>query len=277
MRLPYYNLLIDVEIELKKLNVQSQTSLNNFTKTKKILEQKASEVNSWLRNNDFENDNDEINFFKNIKSQLLSKIIVAKFQIDILLNQPHSKKAIPDYYKKLIQKHSQIPKNLIYFYKYIRKDATYRDQEYFLRKNNITNIDDQYQFIFIDERITTKMEYSLAELFAKEQIIDYLESELDKIENPTNVNQVQNNSELQWTGTNLDFIELIYGLHHKNVVNGGNKEVKELAKTLCKAFNMDIEDQVYRYFIDIKRRKTNKTRFIDAMADSLNKILEIEQ
>ncbi len=277
MRLPYYNLLIDVEIELKKLNLQSQTSINNFSKTKKILEQKASELNSWLRNHDFENDNDEINFFKNIKSQLLSKIIVAKFQIDILLNQPHSKKAIPDYYKKLIHKHSQIPKNHVHFYKYIRKDATHLDQEYFLRKNNITTIDDQYQFIFIDERITTKMEFTLSELLAKEQIINYLESELDKIENPTNVNQVQYNSELQWTGTNLDFIELIYGLHHKNVVNGGNNEVKELAKTLCKAFNMDIEDQVYRYFIDIKRRKTNKTRFIDAMADSLNKILEIEQ
>lgn len=277
MRLTYSNVLIDVETDLKKLNMQSQTSINNFTKTKKILEQKASEVNLWLRNYDFENENEEINFFKNIKPRLLAKIIVTKFQIDTLLNLPHSKKAIPDYYKKLIQKHSQIPKNLINFHQYYRKDATYRDQEYFLRKNNISNNHDQYQFLFFDERITTKMEFTLSELIAKEQIIGYLESELDKIENPSIVNQEQFNSELQWTGTNLDFIELIYGLHHKNVVNGGNNEVKEIAKTLCKAFNMDIEDQVYRYFIDIKRRKTNKTRFINSMADNLHKILEIEQ
>ena len=120
------------------------------------------------------------------------------------------------------------------------------------------------------------MEYNLAELLAKEQIIKYLEIELDKFENPNENIKTQFQSELQWTGTNLDFIELIYGLHHNKVVNSGNKEVKEIAKTFCKAFNLDIEEQVYRYFIDIKRRKINKTRFLNSMAENLNKVLELE-
>ncbi len=277
MCLNYSNLLYEIELKLKKINIQAKPSINNLTKSKNLLELKAIEINIWLRNYHFQNEKDEINFFKNIKSHLLSKILVSKFQLDIALKLPHSKNAIPGYYSKLIQKHSQIPKNLTSFYKYIRKESCHHDQEYFLRKNNISNIHDQYQFVFFDERVTTKMEYSHAELLAKEQIIHYLESELDKIENPELVNQMQCQSDLQWTGTNLDFIELIYGLHHNKVVNSGKKEVKEIAKTLCKAFNMEIEEQVYRYFIDIKRRKSNKTRFIDSMSDNLNKVLEIEQ
>jgi hypothetical protein len=275
MRLNLSTFLDEIENELININHLSKPNIKNFTKSKTYLEQKACEINKWLRNHEFETESEEIYFFKNIKSQLLSKIMVSKFQIDTLLNLPHSKNAIPDYYKKLIQKHSQIPKKLNYFYKYHRKESTHRDQEYYLRKNNIINNHDQYQFLFFDERITTKMEYTLSELLAKEQIIQYLETELDKIENPIQ-NQLLLESGLQWTGTNLDFIELIYGLHSNKVINSGNKEVKEIAKTFCLAFNMDIEEQIYRYFIDIKRRKTNKTRFIDSMAENLNKVLELQ-
>lgn len=276
MRLNHSTILNEIDYELKNLNFHSKPSIKTFTKTKTYLEQKAAELNSWLRNHQFETESEEIYFFKNTKSQLLSKIIVSKFQIDILLNLPNSKKAIPDYYKKLIQKHSQIPKKLNQFYKYYRSESFHRDQDYFLRKNNIINNHDQYQFLFFDERITTKMEYTLSELLAKEQIIIYLEAELDKFENPIQQNQQQFQSELQWTGTNLDFIELIYGLHLNKVINSGNKEVKEIAKTFCKAFNLDIEEQVYRYYIDIKRRKVNKTRFLTSMTENLNKVLELE-
>lgn len=276
MRLNYSTTLIDVEKELKKICNQSPDPIKTFKSIKKCLEKKVSEINSWLRNYDFESEEEEIYFFKNIKAELLAKIIVTKFKIDIHLNLPNSKKTIPDYYNKLIDKHSQIPKRQYYFYKYYRNESTFHDKEYFLRINNNTLENDQYQFLFFDERITTKMEFTLSELLAKEQIIQYLESELDKIENPIQNNQTIFQSELQWTGTNLDFIELIYGLHHNKVVNSGNKEVKEIAKTFCKAFNMDIEEQVYRYFIDIKRRKQNKTRFLNSMAENLNRVLELE-
>lgn len=277
MRFNYSNLLYDIENELKNLNIQSKPTINNFTKSKNLLEQKAAEVNLWLRNHQFESEIEEIYFFKNIKPQLLSKIMLSKFQIDTLLNLPHSKNAIPEYYKKLIHKHCQIPKDLNYFYRYHRKEATHRDKEYFLRKNNIINNHDQYQFLFFDERITTKMEFSLAELLVKEQIIKYLELELDKIENPIKENQVQFQSELQWTGSKFDLIELIYALHHQKVINDGNVDLKEVAKQICKSLNVEYDDQIYRYYHDIKRRKTNKTRFIQSLSDNLNQKLSQEQ
>ncbi|WP_310559178.1 RteC domain-containing protein [Flavobacterium sp.] len=277
MRQTHLKLLYEIETELHTINQQSNPPIHKFTTAKNYLEQKATEVNSWLRNHQFECEKEEIHFFKNIKSQLLSKIMVSKFQLDIALKLPHSKKAIPDYYQKLILKHSQIPKSHNYFYKYFRSESTHRDQEYFLRKNNITNIHDQYQFLFCDERITTKMEFSLAELLAKEQIIEYLESELDKIENPPKENNNISTSDLQWTGTKFELIELIYALHHQKVINHGRVDLKEVAKQFYKTLNIDYEENIYRYYSDIKLRKTNKTRFMQSLSDNLNQKLSQEE
>lgn len=277
MNLTYPTLLYEIEVELNTIKKQSDSTIKTFKKSKKYLEKKVSEVNIWLRNYDFDTDNEEIYFFKNIKSQLLSKIIVSKFQLDIALKLPHYQKAIPDYYQKLILKHSQIPKNNNGFYKYHRSESTHLDHEYFLRKNNFTSIHDQYHSLFYDERITTKMEFSLTELLAKEQIIKYLESELDKIENGHKENNDFVTIDLIWTGSKFDFIEIIYALHNQKVINNGNVDLKEVAKQLCKTFNVEYDDQIYRYFHDIKRRKTNKTRFLQSLSDNLNQKLSQEK
>lgn len=272
----YSNLLCEIDIELNTIKKQSNSTIKTFSCSKNYLEQKAAEVNLWVRNFYFETENEEIYFFKNIKSQLLSRIMLSKLQLDIALKLPHSKKAIPNYYRKLILKHSQISKNHNTYYKYHRSEFTHLDQEYFLRKNNIMSIHDQYQFIFCDERITTKMEFSLAELLAKEQIILYLELELDKIENGNNENNNVASSKLKWTGGKIDIIELIYGLYHQKVINDGKADLKEIARQIYKTFNVEHDDNIYRYYHDIKRRKTNQTRFLQSMSDNLNQKLSQE-
>lgn len=277
MRLKYSTTLIEVENELKQICKQAPDSIKTFKSIKKCLEQKANEINSWLRNYEFESEDEEIYFFKNIKAELLAKIIVAKFKIDILLNLPNSKKAIPDYYNKLINKHSQIPKKQYYFYKYYRNESTYHDKEYFLRINNDTHDNDQYQFLFFDERITTKMEYPLSEIIAKQQIIIYLENKLEELNN-SNSKNIEVSSNLNWTATKVDLTELIYALHLQKAINNGEVELKEVAMQLCKTFNIKYDDSIYRHYTDIKRRKTDtKAKFIQSLSNSLNnKILQEE-
>jgi hypothetical protein len=277
MRLKYSTTLIEVENELKQICKQAPDSIKTFKSIKKCLEQKATEINSWLRNYEFESEDEEIYFFKNIKAELLAKIIVTKFKIDIILNLPNSKKAIPDYYNKLIDKHSQIPKKQYYLYKYYRNESTYHDKEYFLRKYNDTQDNNQYQFLFFDERITTKMEYPLSEIIAKQKIIIYLENKLEELNN-SNSKNIEVSSNLNWTATKVDLTELIYALHLQKAINNGEVELKEVAMQLCKTFNIKYDDSIYRHYTDIKRRKTDtKAKFIQSLSNSLNnKILQEE-
>jgi hypothetical protein len=50
-----------------------------------------------------------------------------------------------------------------------------------------------------------------------------------------------------------------------------NCDVKEIATYFGKMFNIDIEDNIYRVFIDIKSRKTIQTKFLNTITENLNR------
>ena len=241
------------------------------------LEEQKNKINDWLRQNNFESEQEEINFFKVLKPELVSSIIFYKKVLGIQLNLPAAKTAIPNYYEKLIEKNSQKPNSLKSFYLYVKNESTYRDQEYFLRTNNQIDFNDQYQTLFYDERTTTKMECVLAEMLAKEKIIVYLENKLEELNNSNSKNK-EVNSNLNWTASKVDLTELIYALHLQKAINNGEVELKEVAMQLCKTFNIKYDDSIYRHYTDIKRRKSDtKAKFIQSLSNSLNnKILQEE-
>lgn len=264
------------EISRKLKEIQADNIIDKTQKSIHFLETKLAEVNNWLRDYNFVDEAAEIHFFKHCKAKIVSQLYYNQILLDIHLKIITSKKKKKDNYTKQLEKFTQIPKGYNKLWRYYQSSSTKKDREYFLRENNQSDINDQYSIVFIDERTTTKMEYPLAKLMAREQIVYYLETELDALEQEK-PHKALPKSNLEWTGTNLDLIELIYALHHNKIINGGKKEVKEIAKVFGNAFNIDLEDNIYRYYIDIKRRKKEKTPFLNSMAATLNKVIESEQ
>lgn len=81
-------------------------------------------------------------------------------------------------------------------------------------------------------------------------------------ENPT--------SPLRWTGNAIDLVELIYGIYEMGCINNGEMPLKQLAPLLYRIFGVEAKD-CYRFYIDIKRRKTiSHTHFLEQMQDRLN-------
>ena len=105
----------------------------------------------------------------------------------------------------------------------------------------------------------------------------YLEDKLEKIKNSCSIEYPSLIPNLNWTGNKIDLIEIIYALHHQKVINGGNIEIKELATYFGKVFNIDLEENIYRSYVDIKNRKTVKTKFLNNLSENFNsKIIEEE-
>ena len=71
-------------------------------------------------------------------------------------------------------------------------------------------------------------------------------------------------------------VELIYALKHAGLINNGNTDVKELATHLGKVFNIDLEDNIYRIYQDIKLRKIVRTKFLNRITDNFNQKLNEE-
>lgn len=72
-------------------------------------------------------------------------------------------------------------------------------------------------------------------------------------------------------------IELIYALQKQKVINHGNIDIKDLAISIGQIFNMELEDSIYRSYIDIKNRKEDKTKFLSKLSKVLKDEIEEEK
>lgn len=76
--------------------------------------------------------------------------------------------------------------------------------------------------------------------------------------------------DLQWTGSTLDLVELIYGLSEMGCINNGETPLKVMAPVLYKFFGLKTKE-CYRYYSAIKQRKNeSRTYFLDRMLTKLN-------
>ncbi len=76
--------------------------------------------------------------------------------------------------------------------------------------------------------------------------------------------------DLQWTGSTLDLVELIYGLSEMGCINNGATPLKVMAPVLYEFFGLKTRE-CYRYYSAIKQRKNDsRTYFLDKMLAKLN-------
>ena len=105
-------------------------------------------------------------------------------------------------------------------------------------------------------------------------LIVHLKTEIDKLENTngmeTDIYAFQKQSKLFWTGSKTDLIELVYALHSSGIINSGTADIKEIASVCELIFNIDLGNY-YHTIIEIRSRKSNVTKFIDKLKESLIK------
>src|SRR5690606_41701196 len=76
-----------------------------------------------------------------------------------------------------------------------------------------------------------------------------------------------------WTGSKTELIELLYALHSSKCINSGTTDIKELAAHFEHFYNVDLGNY-YHTFIDIRSRKSSRTRFLERLIEMLNQRME---
>jgi hypothetical protein len=128
-----------------------------------------------------------------------------------------------------------------------------------------------------DVQLCTSHDYKTAIIMSNDLFSALLEDKLEKINNSCSIEHPFLQSNLNWTGNKIDLIEIIYAFHNQKVINGGNIDIKELATHFGYVFNIDLEENIYRSYVDIKNRKTIKTKFLNNLSENLNaKMIEEE-
>ena len=264
------NSLLDFENELSLI---LNTYSDEIEKAKKIIvfiEDILKQLTDWLKNHVFETIQEEIKFFKEIKPNIVAKLIFYKEILLLVATLPLDKNKRVKHYEKKIDAINHFHRRNREFIKYIKSQSTHFDELYFSRK--------QYKDLFLndcmvinqDAKLCTSHDYLLAEVIAFELLALHIENRIDNLNQSCAITNNQFKSNLHWTEKKVDLVELIYALHEAKVFDNGQADIKEITHVFEKAFQIELEDNIYGNFNAIKKRKTDQTRFLS----HLQKLLE---
>lgn len=275
---PYQNLLQEEFFE--KIVLLENLKTDKVNSSKEFIlwaESKIKELHQWLKLYDFENEQEEIYFFKEIKPCIISKIIFQKEILRIETNVPIGKTQSRKFYEEELNKLADYPQKDIKFYQYYRSNSKESDSLYFTRASQKNILETECFQINLDPRLSTCYDYQVAKIIANDELVKHIEDQINGLKKKKNKDEINHKSKLHWSGSKTDLAELIYALHSIKIINNGNTDIKEITAELGKIFNIELNESIYRSYIDIKNRKNSKTKFIDNLSENFNKKIQEEE
>jgi hypothetical protein len=239
-----------------------QDEIIKIGKTLTFIRELIKELKAFARNYKFQNQAEEIQFFKEVKPVFLSQYFYYKKVFAILLfdsfKDVNSRQA--NYYRMLQQLESFAEKSLE-FYEYSMSGETFLDAHYFTRSSQNHKSPDR------DESFSTGFDTKLAKILANELLKKHILTALQKSRA-----EINEGPTLNWTESKASLIELIYALHSAKVFNKGTSDIKLVASTFENLFSISLGNY-YRVIQEIRIRKSGQTNFIDQLKEKLQKRL----
>ena len=126
-----------------------------------------------------------------------------------------------------------------------------------------------------DLKFTTSHDFKIAKILAHDLLQLYLEDKLKTLERKNDKLNIQRNpnSKLIWTGSKVSLTELLYALHSEGVFNNGAVDLKNIAEYFEDIFDIDL-GQYRRTFLEIRVRKSERTKFINSLKENLTKRMD---
>ena len=222
---------------------------------------------------------EEIHFFKYSKQIPLRELILHAEVRSFELQFPKAGQVIQrKYLLKKIKGVNAFFRLYIAFCEYVDNGSNHLDTFYFTREHGEDSSMISSEFFFQDLEFRTSHDFLLGKVLANKGFLEYLQRRLMILDHPKLDLSINNSSHhpLNWTSSPTDLVELIYALHHSGSIDNGNSELKNIAKTLGRAFNIELGD-IYRTYIEIKRRRKDRTKFINSLSASLDSEIEESQ
>lgn len=258
-----------IKKELLYLEQASGNKLINFDRAisycQKMLEQYRMEVASQ----GFVDEAEEIRFFKREKPFLFGLLQKYTHQLTFQLDYSTSGKSQERIEQKMVEINSilSLHKDLIL---YLELGHEHMDPQYFLRKNRYNNtIHTGMEFSF-DPRFSTSHDSLVAHIFGYQGFYTYLEKQLEAI--LPSGHDIATFPKIAWTSSKTALTELGFALYYSGAIGHGNTGLSTIMQFLEQASGLDLGD--YHHTSIRLRNRSNPTKFLDRLHDSLKKWME---
>lgn len=261
------NLEKEITGRLKKIELSDLNILKKSLEASLVLGDAFQQLREFIDSHIFNNEAEEIEFFKVIKPRLYHRLLYYRKVYNIEMNRPvgvDSQKAyLIDEIKAINRyntKHSD-------FVRYYRSGMTHLDSLYYLRNRTDVSLYLESFHYERDPKFSTNADFKVAKLLANELLSAYLKGELEALEY---VKTASTDSlppvRLTWQDSKTDLTELIYMLDSKH--SFGNVPLTQLAAYITNVFNIQLDTNLSRTFCDMKLRN-NPTPWIDKAKQAL--------
>lgn len=259
------HLFEDLERQLSDLHAKVKDPYLHSAEALAVLCPALQELNREADKKGFSTEAEEIDYFKRQRPALLAKIIYYNTVHHFEAEGGKGRRGRRELAQKELERLGGFRALHVGFYRYYRTGDTSLDRHYFLRSaHDVKLVSDPYLFS-CDIRSSTTYDFIAGRLMAQDMLEIYLEEVIATSKRDSATPAV---SGLKWTGPKVALVELLYALHTEGVFDNGKAELSAIAAGFETAFNVQL-GQVHRVFIDIRARKSERTRFLDALKKGL--------
>ena len=276
MNTKFKQMLIDLTEQLNFINLEIDESIAKSQKSVELTLIAIDKLKKqFLKNKTISTDN-EIDFFRNIKPKFTSLYIYHNAIFKIETKMPHGGERIAKkYLNKELKKLKRYFDNNLDFYNYYRTGSSYLDYKYFVRGNHDVKLRLDSYYFEADHTFSTTHDFKIAKILAHDLVQVYIETKIHKISKKEykEKSQLEPKGKIIWTSPKVALTEILYAFHTKGVFNNGAAELKDIASYFEEVFHIDL-GQYRRTFLEIRERKSDKTKFLNSLEDELLKRME---
>jgi hypothetical protein len=219
----------------------------------------------------FDNDENEIRFFKETLPDMLSVFIYytekSALETSELIG---TRKSRAEYRNRLMKRIDDFSTENASFYDYYSLRQTNFDSYYFLRASPLNREPAVLFGSVIDCRFCPSFSIKMAMISAYRKMDGELNDTLSDMK--SSGSSVM--SDLHWTATKRDLTELVYAI--KKYVNNGKTPVKEIVHGFESLFNTDLGNYP-RVYQEIMSRKKSESYFLNQLVNDQQKKMEEDE
>lgn len=252
----------------------ADNDIQRVEKSYQVVKQSIRKLNQFAEQYEFKNTEEEINYFKHIKSKFLRDLIYYAELYHLEALKPLTdKETIEHYLKNILTNYRQYFERNLTFYNYYRLGKTHMDHLLFTRDAEAPHLPPEH-IIDSDSHLSTAHCYKLARLQALETLKGQIQNNISSLHRQESNPESYERTGLTWTDSKVALIELAYSIQSKGALNHGNVDLKTVMNILQNVFQIQLGNYYAVFQQNIRIRKRNRTTYLDQLKDYLEKRMD---
>jgi RteC protein len=227
----------------------------------------VKELKAYCHQISFTDKSQEIRFFKELQPSVYQFLFyfsrLYKIELKKSITPKGEIRAIYEFELSRIQKFFLKNRE---FYEYYRGNDTSFDQVYFIHNVSF----DCFSAVF-DESFCNKYSYLASKMLAFEMLQNYLETELNRLDLPKQLDPVLRDNNAEWKASKSDAAEFIIGVQLSEAIYIDNQvaNISQLTEIFENAFKIDLKDFKNLDYAN-RCRKKDQTPFLNNLIKKFN-------